>query len=198
MAGSRSATARTGLSWTLLLWSLVGSLLFAGQASAALTLSPAALDVAVGDRAVVKISGASGEIQAESKNTAIATVSLSNRTNSGATLTVYGVSSGTATVYVRDSATPNTSLPVTVTKTMTVSPPSVSLAAGTSAKLTVSGYSGTLSARTSSKRIATVSVRRNVVTVKGVAEGSAVVSVKDSKGTVNVTVTVLASTAGGS
>ena len=122
MARSRSANVQTRINWTLLVWALLGSVLFAGQASAALTLSPATLAVPVGGRAVVQISGASGEIQAESKNTAVATVSLSNRTNTGATLTVAGVSAGSATVYVRDSTTPNISLPVTVTKSMTVSP----------------------------------------------------------------------------
>lgn len=196
MAGSRSAIARARSNRTLLVWALLGSALFAGQASAALTLSPATLAVPVGGSALVQISGASGEIQAESKNTAVATVSLSNRTNSGATLTVHGVSPGTATVYVRDSATPNISLPVTVTNSMTVSPASLSLAVGTTAKLTASGYSGTVSARTSNSGIARVSVRGNVVTVKGVAAGSAIVSVKDSKVTVKVPVTVLASTAG--
>jgi hypothetical protein len=71
--------------------------------------------VAVGGSAAVQVSGASGEIQAESKNTAVASVSISNRTTTGATLTVRGVSAGSATVYVRDSRTPNLSLPVTVT-----------------------------------------------------------------------------------
>jgi hypothetical protein len=198
MARSRSANVQARINWTLLVGALLGSVLFAGQASAALTLSPATLTVPVGGRAVVQISGANGEIQAESKNTAVVTVSLSNRTNTGATLTAAGVSAGSATVYVRDSTTPNIGLPVTVTKSMTVSPASVSLGVGTTARLTASGYSGTVSASTSNSRIATVSVRGNVVTVKGVAAGSAIVSVKDSKVTVKVPVTVLASTAGGS
>jgi hypothetical protein len=91
----------------------ISSALFAGQATA-LTLSPTKVSVAVGSRAVVKISSASGQIQAESKNTAVAKVSLSNVTTTGATLTVYGVRAGSATVYVRDARTSNISLPVTV------------------------------------------------------------------------------------
>ena len=59
---------------------------------------------------------ASGEIQAESKNTAIVTVTLSNRTTTGATLTLHGKSAGTATVYVRDTRTANVSLPVSVVR----------------------------------------------------------------------------------
>ena len=87
--------------------------MFAGPASA-LTLSPTKVTVSVGGSAAVKISSASGEIHAESKNTAVVKVSLSNVTASGATLTVYGVNAGSATVYVRDARTSNISLPVTV------------------------------------------------------------------------------------
>jgi len=70
--------------------------------------------VPAGGRTTVTISGASGEIQAESKNTAVVTVALSNRTRTGATLTLYGKSAGTATVYVRDQKTTNVALPVSV------------------------------------------------------------------------------------
>ncbi len=96
------------------------SVLFAAEASA-LTLSPTKVTVAVGGSATVKISNARGEIQAESKNTAVVTVSLSNRTRSGATLTIRGVGTGSATVYVRDARTNNISLPVTVSGSATSS-----------------------------------------------------------------------------
>ena len=51
-----------------------------------------------------------------------------------------------------------------------------------------------MSATSASTGIATVSVSSNVVTVKGIKAGSTVVSVKDSKVTVNVPVTVGSST----
>jgi hypothetical protein len=172
----------------------ISAALFASQASA-LTLSPARVTVSAGGSAAVTISSASGEIQVESKNTAVVKVSLSSVTSTGATLTVYGVSAGSATVYVRDARTSNISLPVTVVKTMTVSPTSLSLAIGSSGKITASSYSGTVSATSASAGIATVSVSSNVVTVKGIKAGSTVVSVKDSKVTVNVPVTVGTSTA---
>ena len=197
MTRSFSSDGRTRSHRFVLAWVTLCSTLFAGTVSA-LTLSPTAATVPVGGSKVVLVSAASGEIQAESKNTAVVMVTLSNRTSTGATLTLYGKAAGSATVYVRDAKTPNISLPVTVTKSMTVSPSSLSLAVGTTGKLTASGYSGTVSARSTNTSIATVSVSRNVVTVKGVAAGSAVVSVKDSKVTVNVPVTVLTSTAGSS
>src|SRR5512137_349370 len=92
MNRSHTAHARTRLGWVLLLWVATCAALFAGEASAALTLSPSAITVPLGGSATVTISGASGEIQAESKNTAVVTVELSNRTTTGATLTLYGKS----------------------------------------------------------------------------------------------------------
>ena len=72
------------------------------------------MTVSAGGSAIVKVSNASGQIQAESKNTAVVKVSLSNVTTTSATLTVLGISAGSATVYVRDARTSNVSLPVTV------------------------------------------------------------------------------------
>jgi hypothetical protein len=171
-----------------------GMALFASEASAALTLSPAKVTVAVGSRAATQISGASGQIQVESKNTSITTVSLSNVTTTSATLTVYGVSAGSATVYVRDARTANISLPATVVNSLAVSPTSLSLAVGALGKLTASNYSGTVTATAANTSVATVSVSANVVTVRGIAPGSTLVSVRDSRATVNVPVTVTSST----
>jgi hypothetical protein len=189
----QSGTFELRRNWIFLAWVTLCAVLFAGQASA-LTLSPTKVTVAVGGSAGVKISSASGQIQAESKNTAVVKVSLSNVTTSGATLTVYGVSAGSAAVYVRDASTSNISLPVTVVKSMTVSPTSLSLAIGASGNISASNYSGTVSATSASTSIATTSVSGNVVTVKGIKAGSTVVSVRDSKVTINVPVTVGSST----
>jgi len=194
MNRSQTANAGTRINRMLLVWLTLCSVLSAGEASAALTLSPTKVTVAAGGRAAVKISGASGAIQAESRNTAVVKVSLSNRTTTGATLTVSGIRAGSAIVYVRDAMTPNISLPVTVVRSMTVSPNSLSLAVGTSGRITASNYSGTVSAMSASAGIATTSVSGNVVTVKGIKSGSTVVSVRDSKVTVKVPVTVLTST----
>ena len=177
----------------------LGLCAFAEQALAALTLSPTSVTLPAKTYVTVKITGAAGEIQAESKNTAIATVNLTNVTSSSATLNVYGVAAGSATVYVRDKNTSNKSLSVKVTAAvpaMTVAPTSMSLSVGATGKITASNNSGSVAASSASTKIATVSVSGNVVTVKGVAAGSTVVAVKDSKVTVNVPVTVLGSTAG--
>ncbi len=141
MNRSRTTDAGTRTHWFGLALLTISSALFAGQVSA-LTLSPTKVTVSAGGSTAVKISSARGEIQAESKNTAVVKVSLSNVTTTSATLTVYGVSAGSATVYVRDARTSNISLPVTVVKAMTVSPTSLSLAVGASGKITASSYSG--------------------------------------------------------
>ncbi len=153
MTRSTSTYAAPRVNWIFLFWAMLCSVLFAAQASA-LTLSPTRVTVPVGGSAIVKISRARGEIQAESKNTAIATVSLSNVTSSSATLTVRGIGPGTATVYVRDSRSGNISLPVTVTPSMTVSPASLSLSAGSTGSLTASNASGTVSASSSNGAVA--------------------------------------------
>ena len=113
MNRSRTTDARTRPHWFVLVLLTISSALFAGQVSA-LTLSPTKVTVSAGGSTSVKISSARGEIQAESKNTAVVKVSLSNVTTTSATLTVYGVKAGSATIYVRDARTSNISLPVTV------------------------------------------------------------------------------------
>ena len=91
--GAGSRRVRIFAAWlAMCLWAI------AGQASAALTLSPTSVSVPAGMYSVVKITGARGEIQAESKNTAIVTVTLTNVTSSSATLNVFGKGAGTATV----------------------------------------------------------------------------------------------------
>jgi hypothetical protein len=172
------------------------ALLCAGPAVAALTLSPSAVTVSAGATTTVQVSGARGQIQAESKNTAVTTVALSNVTATSATLSVRGIKAGSATVYVRDSKTRNLSLPVTVVVAMTVSPTSLAVATGATGRITASNYSGTVSASSANTGIATVTVSGNVVTVKGVAAGGTTVAVKDSKLTVNVPVTVTGGSTG--
>ncbi len=193
MNRSHTSGARARFHWLLAAGAALASLLLAGPASA-LTLSPTKVTVTAGSNATVKVSKARGEVQAESKNTAITTVTISNRTSSGATLTVHGVAAGSTTVYVRDSRSNNVSLPVTVVAALSVSPSSLAVAVGATGKITASNYSGTVSASSANTTIATVSVSSNVVTVKGIAAGSTLVSVRDSRSTVNVPVTVTGGT----
>jgi hypothetical protein len=66
----------------------------------------------------------------------------------------------------------------------------LSLLVGRTGTLMASHATGSVSASSSNTRIATVSFNGSVVTVRAIAIGSAVVSVKDGRNTVNVPVTV--------
>lgn len=166
----------------------------AGQASAALSLSPTAVSLPVGTYSTVQINGATGQIEAETRDTAVATVSLSSVGRTSATLNVFARGTGSTTVLVRDASSTILTLTVTVaaSKTMAVSPASLSVPAGSNGILTASLVSGPLLAVSSNNSVARVSVSGQIVTVKGIAAGSAVVTLKDSKATVNVPVTVTA------
>lgn len=177
-------------------WALLSLCAFAGQASAALSVSPSRVALSAGTYVTARISGANGEIQAETSNTAVATVTLSNVRSNSATLNVFGRGTGSATIRVRDGRSRIVSVAVTVagSTAMTVSPTSLSIVARSNAILTASRVSGSLTASSSATNVATVSVAGNVVTVRGIAPGSALVSVKDRSTTVNVPVTVTATT----
>jgi hypothetical protein len=194
MTRSRSTGSLAGTRLALLAF-VAACCCLSGAQAVALALSPANVTVPAGGRATVQVSGASGEVQAESKNTAVATVAITSRTTGSATLSVIGVQTGSATLYVRDAATANLSLPVSVVAAMSVSPSSLAVGIGGTGKLTATGYSGTLSASSASKAIATVSVSGNAITVRGVAAGSTIVSVKDRWTTVKIPVTVRTATA---
>ena len=191
-AGSLAGRILTAL-FALCLWAL------AGPAAAALTLAPSVVTLPAGTYSTVKITGTRGAITAESNNTTVTTVSLSDITSNSATLSVIGRAAGSATVTVRDARTASLRLPVTVSApiTMSVAPTSISVAIGAAAITTASNFTGTVSATSSNTRVATVSVAANVVTVKGIAAGSTLVVVKDSKTSVNVPVTVTGAAPGG-
>ncbi len=179
----------------LFAWTCIAIAMLAGEALAAIALSPTSVTLPAGTYTSVQVKGTSGRIQAESKDTAVATVTLTNVTSTGATLNVLGRGAGSTTVSVRDAREQRASLAVKVTSSMTVSPTSIAISAGTTATITARNYSGSLSATAADTRIAKVSVSGNVVTVTGVAPGATVVSVKDGKSTVSVPVTVLGGSA---
>ena len=168
------------------------------KASPAMAVSPTSLTLPAGSYGTVAVSNASGTISATSNNTGVATVTLSNVSSTGATLNIAGRAAGSTAVAVRDSAGHSFSVAVTVTAsvTMTVSPTSLSVAVGSSSPLTAATFNGTVSATSNNNGVASVSVSANVITVRGVAAGSTLVVVKDSKSTVNVPVTVTSGTSG--
>jgi hypothetical protein len=176
-----------------LAWIFVALIALTGEALAAITLSPASVSLPVGSTTTVMVGGTRGEVQAESRDTAVATVSVSGRSGS-ATITVRARGVGSTIVNVRADGSSSVNLPVTVGSAMVVSPTSIALTVGATAQITASNTSGQVTATSANARIASVSVNGNVATVAGVASGATVIVVKDSRTTINVPVTVLDAT----
>lgn len=165
--------------------------LIALPAWAALTVTPATVTLPAGTYSIVQITGARGEIQVESANTAIATVSLGNTREGNATLNIVGRSAGTTNVRVRDSRTRvNLAVTVTASVALTVAPTSLTVPAGSTATLAARNVAGTLSATSGNSAVATASVSGTTITVRGVTTGTAVIAVRDARTTVSVPVTV--------
>ena len=189
MKPSRPVALSAGLRLALFVLVAACSSLLGAEASA-LALAPTRVTVPVGGSATVRVSGTQGTVKAVSRNTAVATVAITNRTATGATLRIRGVGVGTVSVYVRDAVSPNVRLPVSVVAAMTVSPSSLTIDVGGIGTLSASHNSGTIAASSANRSIATVSVDGNHVNVRGIATGSTTVSVKDGLTTVRVPVTV--------
>jgi Pilus formation protein N terminal region len=185
MPGLCGHAARLFVTWLALL--LMG---VAGQAHAALAVMPSSLSLAANATRTAQISGAQGTIRISVGNTAVAGATLGPVSNGSATLTVTGKGVGSTNITVRDRTKNRVVLPVTVVP-MTVSPASLSMVAGTTSTLATNNAAGALAASSSRPAVATVGVSANVVTITGVAAGSATVSVSDGITTVGVAVTVV-------
>lgn len=184
--------------WRLLVtWIALMLLGIAGQAQAAMAVSPSSLSVAVGATTKAQVSGIRTSLRVSVDNTAVASASLGAVVNGTATLSVTGKAEGSTTIRLRDPSGRYVSLKVTTTKpvAMTVSPTSLSLVAGTSGTVTASNAAGGIAAASSNATVATVGVSGSVVTITGRSAGSATVSVSDGRTTVNVSVSVTSSVA---
>lgn len=195
-AGSATVTIRSGESEARVAVTVTSSSSDSGShdSNSGLSVSPTSVTVAPGSTATVSVSNASGSVSAKSSNTSVATVSYA----SGAA-TIRGVAGGSATITISDRRT-SKKVAVTVTSTtasLTVSPTSLSVAAGSTGAITVSNGSGTVTATSSNTSVATVSYASGVATVRGVAAGSATITIADSKTSKTVAVTVSSTTATG-
>ncbi|WP_020481114.1 Ig-like domain-containing protein [Methylomonas sp. MK1] len=159
----------------------------------ALELKPNSVEILVGEIAKVAVTKSSGSISVKSSNTSVATVSYASGIAS-----IKGVKAGSATITVRDRESSKRvevkviSAPSSV---LTISPAVVAVNVGGSTTVTVTNASGTVSVQSSDNSVATVSYANNLATVKGIKAGSATVTIRDSKTSKTVAVTVLNTTA---
>lgn len=154
-----------------------------------LKLNPSSLAVAPTLTSSVAVSGGTAPYTVKSSDDKIATVTVS-----GNTLTVTGQKEGVTTVLVTDKNKLTGSLPVRVSKDavpLTFDNASLSLNAGKSGAVTVKSGTSPYTASTANAKVATATVKDNVVTIKAVKAGKTTITVTDKKqaiGTITVTV----------
>lgn len=154
------------------------------------TTAPPSVTVALGSSASYTIGGGASPYTATSSNTTVATVSVS-----GNTLTIQGLVAGNANILVLDSAGDQVTVGVIVPPLnnlplFTSAPPSVTIAVNSSAAYTVGGGSPPYTATSSNTAVASASLSGSVVTITGLAVGTANVVIRDSAGPVTIAVTV--------
>lgn len=157
--------------------------------SKVLKLNPNSIAVAPTLTSTVSVSGGTAPYTVKSSDEKVATV-----TASGTTLTVTGKTEGVATVTVTDKNKLTGVLPVKVSKDatpLTFDNSSLSLSAGKSGTVTVKSGTSPYSASTANAKVATATVKDNVVTINAVKAGKTTITVTDKKqatGTITVTV----------
>lgn len=161
----------------------------AAVAAHAVTLSPASRSLLPGDKSTITVSRVRGAVTLANSNPAAVSASLAR----GA-ISVSADAVGVATLSVTDSQG-------TKTATVTVSPPlgvslaNVALLVGQSTALTVSNAIGSIRISNSNGTAVAASLSGNVITVKGKSAGSAELTVRDTRSSVKVRVTVTSPTA---
>ncbi len=161
----------------------------AAVAAHAVTLSPASRSLLPGDKSTITVSRVRGAVTLANSNPAAVSASLAR----GA-ISVSADAVGVATLSVTDAQG-------TKTATVTVSPPlgvslaNVALLVGQSTALTVSNAIGSIRISNSNGTAVAASLSGNVITVKGKSAGSAELTVRDTRSSVKVRVTVTSPTA---
>jgi hypothetical protein len=145
------------------------------------TTAPSPLTIPVG-AATFSVGGGAAPYTVSSSNVAVATASIA-----GSSLTITGISKGSASIVIRDSAGSTVSLDTTVSggaDLFTTAPASgVTLSVGTTASYAIGGGIGpytVTSGNTSSVKV--LDARANPFTLQAVAIGNATVVVRDSAG----------------
>jgi cytochrome subunit of sulfide dehydrogenase len=162
-------------------------LTLAAVAAHAVSLSPISLSLLPGDKATIVVTGVRGTVTLANSNPTAVSASLV----SGA-INVTANAVGVATLSVTDRRGTRTAT-VTVKPPLGVSPSSASLLVGQSTTLTVSNAIGTITISNSNSTAVGASLSGNVITLTGKSGGSAELTVRDTRSTVKVLVTVTSS-----
>ena len=172
---------------------LLAGLLPAAFQAHAVSLSPSSLTMSPGQVATVNATNIRGTLTI-SRNSS---PSVASAVLSAPKITITALKGGSTTVTVRDRSG-SKSLRVNVTAPpMAVSPTAISLSVGQSANVSVSNPNGSVRATSSNSSVATAILSNNVVTVQGKAAGSATITIRDSRISKKVDVTVTSNGGGG-
>ena len=152
--------------------------------------SASSVTIAVAASSTYTIGGGRAPYSASSSNKAVATASVS-----GSTLLVSGIAAGTAQVHVFDASgaavviTVNVGFGGTTTNLFTTAPSSIDIAVASSNTYTIGGGTPPYSVSSSGTGVVTASVSGTILSVNGIATGTAQVLVFDATGT-SVPITV--------
>ncbi len=157
-------------------------------AAHAVSLSPTSLSLLPGDKATIRVGNIRGTVTLSNSNSTAVSATLAS-----GTISVTANAVGVATLSVTDKRGTKTAK-VTVNGPLGVSPSGASILVGQSTALTVSNAIGTITIGNSNTNAVGTSLSGNVVTVTGKSAGSAELTVRDTRSTVKVQVTVTTST----
>lgn len=162
----------------------------------AATLTPSLLNLTTNKSANITVSGISGSVtlikssdyslftHSQLKTGNIITVTSLNKVGSGRLEVRDAYGSRYVSIFVSAPVLP-----------MSVTPTSLSLGVGKSANVTIQNASGTISVSVSPTTVISFVRSGNTVTVTGKVAGNATLTVRDSKTTINIPVTVTSSSA---
>lgn len=157
------------------------------------TTAPSSLTVVTGSNTTFSVGGGTAPYIVTTSNASVAAASVA-----GNSMTITGISAGSANIVVRDTAGTTTSIAVTVTPAsnvplFTTAPSALVVAVGSNTTFSVGGGTAPYVASTSNASVATVGLIGNAMTINGQLAGSASILVRDAAGaTTTIAVTVSA------
>ena len=142
-----------------------------------MVVTPDTFCLVPGEVGTANITGGAAPYTAQSSNTDVATVAVTD-----STLSITAVGTGSADITVTDSLGQKYRVSVEVNEALTLSENEVNLSIGGTADVDISGGCPDYSAESSNEAVATCTVSDSTLTITGIAEGDATITVSDSAG----------------
>ncbi|MDO5105136.1 SUMF1/EgtB/PvdO family nonheme iron enzyme [Capnocytophaga sp.] len=143
-----------------------------------ITLSTGSVNVKATENATLTALSGSGNYQATSSNPTVATVSVN-----GNNIVINGKIVGSTKITVKDKVSGKekvVSVTVTYKRNIVLSQTNLEVNTGTTKNVSISSGSGSYALTSSNSNVATASISGNVIVVKGIAAGTANITVSNS------------------